>query len=55
MVDCDIYERLGLEVGSVVTGPALVVDPDSTTLILPGDTANVDKSGHLLIEIAAGS
>ena len=53
MVDCDIYDRLGLGAGKVIEGPALIADPDSTTLVLPGDTATVDESGHLDIAINA--
>ena len=51
MVDCDIYDRLGLSAGRFVEGPALIADPDSTTLVLPGDTARVGDSGHLDITV----
>ena len=47
--DAVIYDRGKLGVGTVVTGPAIVVEMDSTTLILPGHAATVDKVGNLLI------
>ena len=36
--------------GDVVTGPAIVVEMDSTALVLPGHAATVHSSGALLIE-----
>jgi len=50
--DAVIYDRARLGVGTVVTGPAIVVEMDSTTLILPGHAATVDKVGNLLINPA---
>jgi len=47
-----IYDRSKLGVGTVVTGPAIVVEMDSTTLILSGHAATVDKVGNLLINPA---
>jgi N-methylhydantoinase A len=50
--DAVIYDRDKLGVGTVVPGPAIVVEMDSTTLILPGHAATVDKVGNLLINPA---
>jgi len=50
--DAVIYDRSKLGVGTVVTGPAIVVEMDSTTLILPDHAATVDKVGNLLINPA---
>jgi N-methylhydantoinase A len=50
--DAVIYDRGSLGVGTVVTGPAIVVEMDSTTLVLPGHAATVDKVGNLLINPA---
>ena len=47
--DAAIYDRGKLGVGTVITGPAIVSEMDSTTLILPGHAATVDKVGNLLI------
>ncbi len=48
--DAVIYDRGKLGVGTVIPGPAIVVEMDSTTLILPGYAATVDKVGNLLIK-----
>jgi N-methylhydantoinase A len=50
--DAVIYDRGKLGVGTVVTGPAIIVEMDSTTLVLPGHAATVDKVGNLLINPA---
>ena len=47
--DASIYAREKLGVGTVVAGPAIVQEMDSTTLVLPGHTATVDSVGNLLI------
>jgi N-methylhydantoinase A len=48
-VDAGLYDRLKLRAGDVIPGPAIVVEMDSTTLVLPGHTATTDPSGSLLI------
>ncbi len=50
--DAVIYDRGKLGVGTAVPGPAIVVEMDSTTLVLPGHAATVDKVGNLLIRPA---
>ena len=47
--DAEVYRRSGLGWGSVVTGPAIVEQLDSTTLILPGQRAETDEFGNLMI------
>jgi N-methylhydantoinase A len=47
--DAVIYDRGKLGVGTVVEGPAIIVEMDSTTLVLPAHAATVDKVGNLLI------
>ncbi|GEA12598.1 hydantoinase/oxoprolinase family protein [Alteromonas sp. KUL49] len=44
-----IYDRSKLHSDLVVTGPAIVCEMDSTTVVLPGFVANVDSVGNLLI------
>jgi N-methylhydantoinase A len=44
-----VYERAGLEPGSCLTGPALIVQSDCTTVIHPGQTATVDAFGNLIV------
>ena len=36
--------------GAVVTGPAIVEQPDTTTVIPPGHRARVDRVGNLVIQ-----
>jgi N-methylhydantoinase A len=48
-VDARVYDRPKLRAGDVVAGPAIVVEMDSTTLVLPGHAATVHPSGSLLI------
>jgi N-methylhydantoinase A len=38
-----------LKAGNVVTGPAIVLEMDSTTLIRPGHVGQVDDYGNILI------
>lgn len=47
--DAAIFDRGKLGIGTVISGPAIVSEMDSTTLILPGYAATVDKVGNLLI------
>ncbi|HNP66012.1 MAG TPA: hydantoinase/oxoprolinase family protein, partial [Woeseiaceae bacterium] len=47
--EANIYDRGKLGVGTKVPGPAIIQEMDSTTLILPGYAADVDKIGNLLI------
>ena len=52
--DAAIYDRLLLRAGDVISGPAIVAEMDSTTLILPGHCATTHPSGSLLIEPETG-
>lgn len=47
--EAGVYDRALLLAGNVVTGPAIVTEMDSTTLVLPGHAATVHPSGSLLI------
>ncbi|MEM8816065.1 MAG: hydantoinase/oxoprolinase family protein [Pseudomonadota bacterium] len=47
--DAPILDRGKLGVGTKVSGPAIIQEMDSTTLVLPGHAAEVDKVGNLLI------
>jgi N-methylhydantoinase A len=44
-----IYDRALLEAGNVVEGPAIVIEMDSTTLVLPEYSGEVDAFGNILI------
>ena len=45
------YERTRLPVGAKIEGPAVLLQVDSTTLVPPGATAEVLKTGDLLIKV----
>ena len=44
-----IYDRSLLKAGHRVPGPAIVCQMDTTTLILPGHTGEIDRIGNILI------
>ena len=44
-----IYDRSKLKHGNVIKGPAVVMEMDSTTLILSKHKGKVDKFGNILI------
>jgi len=46
-VPTPIYERAGLPLGAELTGPAILEQDDTTTVIPPGVTALVDAAGNL--------
>jgi N-methylhydantoinase A len=48
-IDCAIYDRLRLPVGAAFHGPAVIEEPDSTTLVHPGWHATVQRYGVLAI------
>ncbi len=48
-LEAEIYRRDGLGSGSVIIGPAIVTEMDSTTLILPHHQGLVDDFGNILI------
>jgi N-methylhydantoinase A len=44
--------RPSLPAGARVEGPAVIEEPNATTLIHPGDVATVSEAGHLLVDVA---
>ena len=50
-VDCPVFERKGLLAGQHVTGTAVIDQLDATTVLFPGDRAEVNGTGTLLINI----
>jgi len=49
-----ILDRQALAALGQITGPAIIEDPDSTAVILPGDAGRISQAGHLVIDIAGG-
>jgi N-methylhydantoinase A len=48
---CPIFDREKLISGHQVRGPAIIEQMDSTTVVHPGQTANIDRFGNIIIEI----
>jgi len=48
------YDRARLCAGNRISGPALVEEHASTTVLAPGDRLAVDIHGNLLIDVAGG-
>ncbi len=48
-LDTLVYDRYSLSPGNVVMGPAIVPDPDATTIIHPGYKAEIDGYGNMVI------
>ncbi|KAA2312415.1 hydantoinase/oxoprolinase family protein [Pseudooceanicola sediminis] len=46
----DVYDRSDLGRAATLSGPAIVEQPETTTVILPGWMATVDDHGNLIIE-----
>jgi N-methylhydantoinase A len=53
-VEARVLNRQALAALGQITGPAIIEDPDSTAVILPGDAARISRAGHLIIDIAGG-
>jgi N-methylhydantoinase A len=53
MVNCPVYQRERLDVGVSFSGPAIVDQPDCTSLIMPGQTAHVDAYKNIIVETGA--
>jgi N-methylhydantoinase A len=44
-----IYDRSKFKAGNVIKGPAIIMEMDSTTVVLPGHHGRVDALGNVLI------
>jgi len=47
------YDRTGLRAGDSITGPAVIEQLDSTTVLPPASTARVQRDGAIVIDIGA--
>ena len=54
-VDWPVFDRYALRPGDRLEGPAIVAEPESTTLLPAGDTARVTGCGNLVIEVEAAN
>ena len=48
--DTPVYDRYELAAGTSLTGPAIVEERESTTVLPPGVTATVDEYANLIAE-----
>lgn len=55
IVDCPVYARERLLPGTLIEGPALIEEAESTCLLDAGDRARVDKHYNLIGEIGAAA
>jgi N-methylhydantoinase A len=46
-----VVSRAGLTTGDKVTGPALIEQADTTTLLASGETAEVDSASNLVVRL----
>jgi len=44
-----VYQRARLATGQTVSGPALIIEANSTTVVEPGWQAELDRSGNLIL------
>ena len=51
-IDCPVYERAQLAPHAAFSGPAVIQEPGSSTLVWPGDRLRVDPQGNLRVEVA---
>jgi N-methylhydantoinase A len=51
VIHTPVYDRSKLPAGAVFDGPAIIEEPDCTTVIHPAWTVTVDEFGNLVIEI----
>jgi N-methylhydantoinase A len=51
-IRCAIYDRARLPVGARIEGPAVVEEPESTSVLPPGTTTEVDPWANLLVTLA---
>ena len=49
--DTPVYDREQLHAGNRLSGPAIIEQMDSTTVVHPGQTAAIDRFGNIIIEI----
>jgi N-methylhydantoinase A len=49
LIETQIYERAELLCGNTIPGPAIIEEPFHTTVVMPGQTLQVDNLGNLII------
>jgi len=50
-VQAMVFDRTKLLQGNVISGPAIIEEAASTTVVEPGDTVTVNAYGHLVMQL----
>jgi N-methylhydantoinase A len=50
-VETAIYERGLMPIGATFDGPAIIEQPDTTTVIPPKSKCKIDKYGNIIIKV----
>ena len=54
LIDTPVFRRRDLDPGAEITGPAIIEEQTSTTVLGPGHTARVDEYLNIEIDLASG-
>ena len=54
-VETTVYRRDALSAGARIDGPALIEEMDSTTLVHPGDSVEIQPDGSMLINVRSAA
>jgi len=52
LTECAVLDRMRLPRGFEIKGPAILEQPDSTTVVPPEDTATIDRYGNVIIDLS---
>jgi N-methylhydantoinase A len=51
-LETEVFEREGLASGSEIPGPAVIEEMSSTTIVFPGQQAQVDAIGNIILTVS---
>lgn len=52
MIETPTYDRAQLSIGEHISGPAILLDPETTIVLPPGATAIVDRFSSIVIDVS---
>jgi N-methylhydantoinase A len=50
-IGCDVVSRYAMRPDEIVSGPAIIEENETSTVILPDDRATISSQGHLVVRI----
>ncbi len=53
-VEVPLYERHRIPRGETLTGPLIIEQPDTTSVIYPGQTCHVDEAHNIIVKVKEG-